>query len=247
MSGLRLAAVLSLGLCALLAPGAWAETQVSFYLGAARTRDSDLKVNQPSTGSNATFGGVSWDDASFELPPYYGLRLDHYFAASPSWGVGLEFTHYKIYADVNRTVSVSGTWLAAPVNTVAPLSQRVQKFNITHGVNYFGANVFYRWMQDRSERFPQGRLQPYVGGGPIYFILHGENAINNLANEEKYESLGFGFQVLGGLRYGLTRRTSIFVEIKYSSGTAKVNAAGAGQAETDLRTYHGLVGLSYRF
>lgn len=247
MPGPRLIALFVLTSSILSIDGASAETRFSLYLGAARTRASDVSIAQPSTASSATFGGVTWKDASFEAPPYYGLRVDHFPASQPNWGVGLEFNHYKVYADADRAVPVAGTWLGTPVNAVAPLSQRVQNFSISHGVNFVGVSALYRWMHDRSERFPEGRLQPYIGAGPIYYILHPENTINNLANDEKFQGSGLGLQLLGGLHYGLTTRAGVFVELKFTGGKAKVDTAGAGRAETELNSYHGALGLSWRF
>lgn len=247
MTGLSPAAVLALALVMFLPAAALAETRVSLYFGTAPTRSSDLSVSQPSTGSNATFSGVSWNDASFEAPPYYGLRVDHFLESRPNWGVGVEFNHYKVYARTENAVPVSGTWLGAPVNTVAPLSQRVQNFSISHGVNFIGVSALYRWQHDRSERFPTGRLQPYLGAGPIFYILHPENTINNVANDEKYQESGIGLQLLGGLHYSLTDRVGIFFELKHTSGKAKVDTAGSGSAQTRLDTTHGALGLSWRF
>ena len=247
MTGPRLMVFFALSSLFLSIDGASAETRISLYLGTARTRAGDVSISQPSTASSATFGGVTWKDASFEAPPYYGLRVDHFLPSQPNWGVGLEFNHYKVYADADRAVPVAGTWLGAPVNAVAPLSERVQNFSISHGVNFVGVSALYRGMLDRSERFPQGRLQPYVGAGPVYYILHPENTINNLANNEKYQESGLGLQLLGGLHYGLTPRAGIFVELKFTGGKAKVDTAGAGRAETNLNTYHGALGMSWRF
>lgn len=242
---LRRALIVASALCC--AAAVRAETYFSAYLGGASTRDSDLTVTQPATGSAATFSGVSWHTRSFEMPPYYGLRLDHFLEAVPRFGIGFEFNHYKVYADVAKTVAVNGVWTGAPVSTAAPLNQRVQKFNISHGVNYLGLNLLHRWPSDKSERFPHGRLQPYVGAGPVYYLLHAENAVNNVTNDEKFETSGWGYQVFAGLRYGLTARLSLMLEAKFSHGTAKVNTAGAGSAETRLDTLHGAAGLSYRF
>jgi opacity protein-like surface antigen len=226
---------------------AHAESYFSVYTGSAFTRDSDLTISQPATASAATYSGVSWDTRSLEMPPYYGLRLDHFLDRAPNFGVGVEFNHYKVYADTGKSVPVNGTWNGAAVSTVAPLNQRVQKFNISHGVNYVGLNLLYRWRTEPGEPFPRGRLQPYVGGGPVLYIVHGENAVNNLTNDEKYQGSGWGYQLFGGLRYGLTPRVSLMVEGKYSHGTAKVDTAGAGTAETPLNTWHAAIGLSFRF
>lgn len=226
---------------------AWADTSFSLYTGSSFTLNSDIHVQQSSVGTDATFHDVSWDAKPFQNPPYYGIRLSHFFESAPSWGAMLDFTHYKIFAQTDQVVAVSGTFKGVPVNGSAPLNQRVQKFNITHGVNLLALNALYRWTVQTSEVFPQGRLQPYVGGGLVYYILHPENTVNNKNNNERYQGSGFGYQVLGGVYYGLTRRIGLFAETKFNSGEARVDTADQGQAETPLRTFHLLAGISVGF
>ncbi len=223
-----------------------AETWVSGYLGYAWTRDSDLHVDQPATDSNASFGGVQWDSKSFEAPPYYGVRLTHFPEAYPSWGVALDFTHYKVYARTADSVAVSGRWNGAPVDTTAPLGERVQSFSISHGVNYVGPLVLYRWSFDASPPYRQGRVQPYVGVGPIYYIDHPENTVNGFTTE-RYQGSGWGWQAVAGARYLFTERWSVFGEIKHDEGTAKVSVGGDGSANTRLRTTHAVFGVGYSF
>jgi len=224
-----------------------AETIVSGYLGEAWTQDSDLQVIQPASGSAATFRGVSWDSKSFESPPYYGLRVTYFPERFPQWGVGLDFTHYKIYAETDKTVPVDGTWNGASINEVARLGDRVQKFNVSHGVNYIGPTLAYRWTLDASGRFPDGRWNPYLGAGPVYYINHPENTINGLTNDEAYETSGWGWQAFGGLSYRINSSLSVFGELKYNQGTAKVQTAGGGHAETDLNTTHATIGIGWSF
>ncbi len=237
------AALLAAGLLAAPGARARAESYVSLYSGMARTRDSDLRVRRP--GTDAVFGGVSWRDESFTPPLYYGVKVGGYLRSRPRWGLELDFTHYKVYARTERTVPVTGTWDGAPVDGSARLGERVQAFSISNGVNTLALNVLYRWPGRPTSRFPFGHLQPYVGGGPAYYILHPENTIGGERNDEKYESSCVGWQLLGGAHYGLRARTSLFVEAKYSSGSAKVNTAMGGRAETELRTWQGMVGIQY--
>ena len=226
---------------------ALADTSFSLYTGSSFTLNSDIHVQQPGLGTNAVFSDVSWDAKPLKAPPYYGIRANYFFESAPRWGFGLDFTHYKIFAQTDQVVPVSGTFTHLPVNQSAPLNQRVQKFNITHGVNIVALNVLYRWTDNfASEAFPHGRLQPYFGGGPVYYILHPENTINNTNNNERYQGSGFGYQVLGGVHYWLTRHVGLFVETKFNSGNARVNV-DQGTAETPLRTFHLLGGVSLGF
>jgi lipid A oxidase len=223
-----------------------AETTISGYLGDSWTRSSDLRVSQSATDSDATFQGVSWDSKSFQAPPYYGLRFTQFFESYSPWGIAFDFTHYKIYARTGDVVAFHGRWNGAPVDETAPLAERVQRFSISHGVNYVGPLVLYRIGFIESTAFSEGRLQAYVGVGPIYYIDHPESTVNGLA-AERYEGSGWGWQSVAGLRYRLTEHWSAFGEFKYDQGRATVIVAGDGSANTRLRTGHAIFGVGYSF
>lgn len=143
-----------------------AETVLSVFLGTTRTRDSDLKVEQPATASDATFKGVGWDGKDRAAPPYYGLRATHFLESAPNWGIGFEFIHYKVYADAGRAVPVEGKWNGAPVNETAPLGSRVQNFSISHGVNLLALDAIYRFNVDPPRPgFPTAGCTPTSAPG----------------------------------------------------------------------------------
>lgn len=201
-----------------------------------------LRITRP--GTDMTIRDVQWDAHPFNRgAPYYGLRLTRFFEQQPNWGVALDFTHYKMYAKTDRTVSVDGTWKGAAVEGSAPMERYVQHFEISHGVNVASINGIYRWL---NPALADGRLQPYVGLGLAYYWPHSENTVDNVSHETGYQSSGFGYQLLGGAQYRLTDRVNAFVEAKFDSGTAEVDIAN-GRAETPLRTFHALAGVNYRF
>lgn len=219
-----------------------AENIFSIYTGSSFTRDSDLHINQPAAGTGISLRDVKWDADPFKDAPYYGLRYTRFFDRAPNWGVALDFTHYKMYAQAERSVSVNGTWQGAPVNTVAPMSQYIQHFEISHGVNVLSLNGIYRF----NTILANGGLQPYIGAGLAYYRPHSESTVNNMAHSSGYQSSGFGYQLLGGVQYRLSKRWGAFIEAKFNSGTAEVDIAD-GEAETSLRTFHGLAGINYSF
>src|SRR5437867_7444206 len=223
-----------------------AETLISGYLGDSWTRSSDLRVSQSTTDSDATFQGVHWDSKSFAAPLHYDLRVTYFLEAYPAWGIALDFTRYKIYAPTGDPVPVRGRWNGVSVDESAPLDERVQRFSISHGVNYVGPLIVYRLNLFESTAFRNGRLQPYVGVGPIYYIDHPESTVNGLA-VERYEGSGWGWQALAGLRYRLTEHWSAFGALKYDQGRARVSVAGDGSADTRLRTGHAIFGIGFSF
>lgn len=246
LKALVCAAAFALGLGS-LGGAAKAESYISFYGGSSSAKDSDLHVRIPSHGINATFKDVSWRGEPFEQPPYYGYKIGQYFKSDPNWGVELDFTHYKVYANNHRTVSMSGTWNGAPLPATGQMDQYVQAFGISHGVNVFSLNLLYRLTSKGSPSFPHGRLQPFIGAGPSFYVLHPENQVDGVKNAQKYKSSGIGWQALAGVRYGLAKRTSVFVEGKYTSGDGKVGTGDGGWAETDLDAWHVTGGVQYDY
>ncbi len=225
-----------------------AETTFSLYGGSSWTLNSDIHVQQPAMGTDASFHNVNWDSKPFSAPPYYGARVNYFFERWPNWGLGLDFTHDKVYAQTNQVVQVSGTINGVAVNQSVPMNTYVQQFQITHGVNTIALDVTYRWTGNfASDTFPNGRLQPYFGGGPTYYIIHPENSINNMQNHEIYKESGFGYQVMGGVQYWVLRHVGLFVETKFNSGRAHVNTAENGTATTDLDTFQLIGGISVGF
>ena len=205
------------------------EIYLSFYLGAAHTRSSDLRVVQPATQTDATFRGVSWEGRSFQPSPYYGVRLTYFFSRSDTEGINLDFTHYKILARTNRIVPVEGVWRGAPQHGTARMSEYVQSFEITHGLNMLSLDATVG-------------AQAYAGAGVSYYIVHGENRIGGQPFGEGYRGSGFGFQMLGGLA-SERRHGAPFAEYKHNSGEMKVETAGPGQAQTHVETDHLLLGI----
>lgn len=236
-----------LALVAAGTPACFAETTGSFYLGASHTANSDVRISQPGTGSDATFHNVSWDSESFTNPVYYGIRVSHFYEDSPDWGIGFDYTHDKVYAKTAQVVHVDGTWNGAPVNESAPMNQRVQSFSISHGVNIVALNAYHRWMSRTNDSLLCLRCQPYVGAGLTYYVLHPENTVNGQSNAEGFTGSGFGYQLLGGLHFGITQTVGVFIETKFNSGKVKVNTAGGGRGETTLNSTQLLAGVSMAF
>jgi opacity protein-like surface antigen len=220
-----------------------AETQLSIYTGTSHTRNSDLRLIQPASGTDLTARDVHWDAHPFRPAPYYGLRLTHFYERHPNWGAALDYTHYKMYAKTDRVINADGTWRGSPVTGPTPLNQYVQRFEISHGVNVLSLNGIYRWL---DSGLAAGRLEPYAGVGLAYYRPHAESTLGDVPFETGYQASGFGYQLLAGAQYRINERLGFFLETKFNSGTAKVDIAG-GRAETPLRTFHVIGGISFRF
>lgn len=222
-----------------------AQASLSFYSGTSKTRNSDLHLTQPGAGTDITFHDVNWKTRPFTGSFYYGYRVE-YFVPNKPLGFDIDFNHNKAYSDPDQVLTASGTFQGQPVSGNVRLGDQVQEFRITNGINTIGLDVLYRFAVRPSARYPFGRLTPYVGGGPAYFVEYGINTVGGVNNRHRYENVGFGFQLKGGVRYRLNSDVSLFGELKYTDGDGDVNIAN-GRGTTPLRTIHTLAGVSYTF
>jgi opacity protein-like surface antigen len=239
--------LLALGFSLCMGSGARAEGYFAFFSGTSGTKNSDVHVTQPSSNTDAVFHDVSWEARPYRSPIYYGIKIGGFSKNQPHWGAELDATHYKVYARTQESVPVSGTWNGSPIGGDQVMNNFVQHFAISHGVNTIAFNLLYRWMIHPSDSYPHGRIQPYLGGGPAYYILHEENTINNAHVHEKYKPSEVGWQAVAGVRYGVSRKFSLLLEEKYSSAEAKVDTAGGGWATTRLNTWQTAAGVQINY
>jgi hypothetical protein len=114
------------------------------------------------------------------------------------------------------------------------MSDRVQSFEITHGLNLLGIVAL-------QQVAASGSTQAYVGGGPVIYLPHSENRVDGIAGGDGYEYGGGGFEVLGGIR-GCIGVKPAYAEAKYSHGVPIVGIAG-GRARTRVDAVHELAGI----
>jgi hypothetical protein len=187
---------------------------ITIAIGLSFTRPSDLTIHQPVLGNDAVFHNVRWASQSFVSPLYYVVRFGKGDAQ-------VDFTHYKIVAETNERIHVEGTWHDRPVDECAPLDERVEHIEVSHGVNAF---AFVGLARDPAHR------GLYVGAGPLIFMPHAESTIDGHVGEWGYAHGGRGFEVFGGVGF-----PAPFAEIKYDAGSIRVGVAD-GTAATQLST-----------
>jgi lipid A oxidase len=229
----------------LLGPrAAHAEIFLDAFTGKSFTQSADLHVRQASLGNDFTVHDVGFDDKSFVLPPYYGFRGGYYLETHPWLGFGVEFFHFKILAQVHEAKRLTGLHGGTAVDAVVPVDSVVQRFDVSHGVNYVMLNGYVRhgFLADET-RFPHGRIQAYGGGGVGPVIGHPENEIDGVENKQAYELAGVGGQLFLGARLLVCRFGGLFAEYKYTLSNLDVGVH-RGSANVDERTHHIVFGLT---
>lgn len=223
-------------------PGGWV---VAAFIGGAHTASSALKITQPTLGNNLTFNDIDFAGRSFDPPLYYGFRGGYFIPRTPSIGVEAEFIHLKVFSDPQQQVQVNGLRSGAPINREQPLGQIVQQYSISHGVNLLLFNLAARYGVNRSDAHPAGRiiLTGRAGVGPT--IPHTESNVDG-QRQEQYQRGRVAWQMGGGAEVKLWGGLYWLGEYKFTR-TRQRGKIFAGEAESLLRTHHGVFGLSYHF
>lgn len=221
-----------------------AEFVISAFTGMAMTDNTDLHVTQPN--ENLTFHNVRFNGDDFASPPYYGGRLSYYLNRNTSgFGFGLEFFHPKAHLQTGDTVQVTGTRNGAPVNDNEPISNTIQTFNNSHGLNFATADVFYRFVFHNRDTSLLGRVQPYLGGGIGAVIPHVQSEINGVGYGS-YQLHGPGVQAIAGLNIDIFRHFSVFGEYKFTYADMNEDVPG-GSVHFEPETNHLVGGVSFNF
>jgi len=222
--------------------GGWV---ISAFIGGARTNNSSLRISQPSVGTELTFRDVDFEGRSFNPPLYYGLRGGYILPQASFIGVEAEFIHLKVYANTQRQVQAAGTLRGAPLNGQIRLGQVVQQYSVSHGVNLLLFNVAGRYRMDSDRYNPKGRFifTGRTGIGPT--IPHTESTIEGV-EQQQYELGSMAWQTAGSAEVRLWRGLYFLGEYKFTR-TRQRGKVFSGEAETLLRTQHGVFGLSYYF
>ena len=223
-----------------------AELFISGYLGKASTLDSDVELTRPGD-TNLTFSDVSWEDDSFYNPLYYGYRLGYWFKNQPRWGVAIDFTHAKMYGELEKTVDVSGVRNGTPVSGQERLDDTFESLSFSHGHNLLTLNGMYRWMDlgTSPEEF-LNRLQPYILAGLGLAIPHVEVTLDG-DQTEAYQTAGWAAQAGGGLDVDITRWFSLFAEYRLSYADIEADLQGGGTLKTEPWTHHFTAGITFSF
>jgi hypothetical protein len=215
---------------------------VAAYLGGARTAGSSLTISQPSPENWLRFDYVHFEGRSLEGPLYYGFR-GGYFLHELRLGLEAEFIHLKVYADTARQVQASGIRLGAPIDRILTLRDIVEQYSISHGVNLLLFNVVGRYSIGARNGRDRLLLAGRFGAGPS--IPHTESTVDG-HHQEQFEAGRLGWQLAGGVELHMWRGLHALFEYKFTRTNQK-GRVYLGQANSLLRSQHGIFGLTYRF
>jgi opacity protein-like surface antigen len=199
------------GLAVLTPSPALAEPYVLGYVGAAFTENKDLRTELELSGTPFVNGRAH--DLRFDTSILFGGKVGYYLDRPLLGGrLGAEVDVYHFRPDLGQQ-TVRFTGLFAGVN--GETRTRLQSADIE--VTAATLNLLYRFGLVTDQRFPQGRLQPYVGIGGGAFIARLSTRTSPFDENKDIADTDVqpGVQALAGLRWFLTRNVALFAEYKF--------------------------------
>lgn len=213
-------------LCLLLlsvASPASAQWYGAVYLGANTTRPADITVK--GDGYDLTFRDVDFEARPFESPQYYGWRLGRFFSETRRLGAELEFIHLKAIANPEQ------------------LRPQVERYRMTHGLNYLVVNLVSRVPLGRSAS-GEAPVALVSRAGAGITLPHAETTVFG-ASQEQYEYAGPGAHAAVGLDVRLKGRLSLVTEYKVTYAKPKISTANNGTGQTTTLSHHIAVGIAF--
>jgi opacity protein-like surface antigen len=207
-----------LGFLIVLPTPARAEWFGDLYLGVTSTEDGEI--------TRSTFGTSVTERQDFGSSFTIGLRVGNWLENIPWLGFAIDYSIFSTIID-------HGDVFISPVS--------------------FLAMVRMQWMV--STEFPRGRLHPYFGIGPALFYSQMNSfspapwgPLEKVGDPDTSIDLGLDLRV--GLAWSITHNLALFGEYRFSTVEPEFeeNVYGISEnMETELTTYHGLAGISFRF
>jgi len=100
----------------------------------------------------------------------------------------------------------------------------------------------------RDSDFPMGMFQLYGGAGPGFFYSKAEVKVDG--DEHSDDSFDIGLDTRLGLAWMFDRNFALQLEFRYTYVEPEYSDRISGvkyEYKTEVESYHGLIGLSYRF
>ena len=224
---------------------------VRVFSGVGVTRNSDLHIRQPTLNNELTFEDVSWEHRSLSTSwtrdsiPYMGMRAGFFFKRLQWLGLSFEAVHFKILAETQKSVHVTGMVGQELINVVAPMEQFVEVYRVTNGVNLFLVNTQAHQGLVRSTEFPRGQIDLYAGGGSGVTMPFTKSVIAG-ESRGQYELGRVATQLLAGFAWRVSPRWDVSLEYKFTTTTVDGEVA-RGDSESRIYTNHLVVGLGFQF
>lgn len=218
---------------------AYAQWYVVAAFGGNYTANATVAVDQPSQETSLRFHDVRFAAKPFASPVYYDWRVGRWLGDGRRFAVELEFTHLKVISETARAYHVTGELDGVPIDEQAPMDAIVQRYSMTHGLNFVLANVVLR------RPIGRGPFSLVLRGGAGATRPHAETTVLGQSREQ-YEWAGLGGHVAAGVNLRIGRRLSAQVEYRVTAARPRITLVD-GVGRVTAVTQQIAAGLAFGF
>jgi len=207
---------------------AYGEWFTDLYFGSAWTKDGDITRKSPKPRVS--------NKEDFENDLTAGYRVGHWFNKLPFLGLAIDGSIFSADPDFGAGEIDEASLLFVPVSVL----------------------VMGRIPILREPDFPMGKFQLYGGAGPgvFYSKVDADDVIiistpsGIVTDDFSDESFDFGLDTRLGFAWMFHKSLALQLEFRYTYVEPNYYNRVLGEKikyEVEVETYHGLIGLSYRF
>lgn len=220
-----------------------AEWTAALYTGDVSTSQSDVRLVAPG-GTDLVYTGVAWESDPLGGAPYYGGRVSYWPGRESSWGVCLEFNHFKVISLREHYLPVRGTRGGLQVDTIERLADSFDALDFSNGNNLVLAGLLFRWPA-HPLRGPSwaGHLNLFAGAGAGYSVPHVNVAVGN-SGTKAYQWAGLAWQGLFGTGWNVSKRVALFLQYKLSHSHLTVHLESGATLWVTPWTHHFTAGIT---
>ncbi len=209
------------------------------FFGGTATRQNTLTLQQPQAATNLSMHPVRYDSRSLKNPIYYGYRFTWF--ARPNVGLEGEFIHPKVFARTGETVRLRGTIVGQPVDASLPMSSVIERFSLSHGLNFLLVNAVFSHQVDAGST---PRFWLIARGGAGITIPHVESDVGG-RERQAYELGSAAFQGAIGGELRFARHVAATMEYKFTTTNESVGI-GDGTLRGRFNSHHVALGITWR-
>jgi lipid A oxidase len=217
---------------------------IGIHGGTSSTQPNDVHFEE-ANGTDVLIGDVHWFSMSFGSPPYYGLRIVRWLDKSSPWGVGVDFTHTMMIAELKDSVDISGSYDGTPVSGRERLWNLFDNLQFSNGHSIVSANLFYR--RPYTHAIPTGlidRIHPYGGLGLGLATPHVE-VETQISKTSSYQIGGIAFVGNAGTMVYIGNTASLLFEYRISRANIHAGLEGGGSLDLVSWTHHLHLGIVF--
>ena len=228
---------------ALVTPSpAGAEWFTDLYLGLSITSKADVDF---AATTPATFIPKTFNDVTYENSVLWGARGGYWFGGKDVVGVSEALGDYAQY--VGAALDLSYFRPRIPSQTVVTNVGTRRLGFMDLWITTLTPELMIRFPVLRDEDYPQGRVQPYIAGGPTLYIAKLTDSAGNFGPRgDSSTTAGLGITIGPGLAFQISEQFFAFGEVRFLHAGPSFGFKG-GDTDVPLNSHQILFGVSYRF